>query len=298
VDTAALAIFVHAAETGSLSAAGRLLGLSPTLASRRLAALEEELGVRLMHRTTRSVRPTPDGEAFLAHAQVIVEAEEAGRSSISGARDAVVGVLRVTAPAEFGRVFVAPLLPDLLARHDRLTVELVLTDNVVDIVAAGIDVAVRIARLRDSSLVARKLASNPVLLCASPSYLDRAGPPSSLSDVARHECLMLAEVGHWSFEADGRERQVKVGGRLRTNSIEALREACVAGLGLALLSAWKVEEELRSGELVAVDLPDGWQPAALDVWAVYPSARLLAPKVRVLIDALSHNLPSSLRLPT
>lgn len=289
-----IAVFVLAAETGSLSEAGRRLGLSPTLAGRRLAALEAELGVRLMHRTTRSVRPTPEGEAFLPHAQTIVDAEVAGRASLSSSRVAVSGLLRVTAPAEFGRQFVSPIVAALLSEHSRLRVDLHLSDSIVDIVSAGIDVAVRIARLRDSSLVARRLARNRILLCASPDYLARAGTPRSLTDLGEHECLLMNGDAQWTFGEAGHERRVRVAGRLSANSVEALRESCKAGLGLALLSAWKVAAELDRGTLVAVRLDE--EPQDLGVWAVYPSSRLVPQKVRAFIQALEAKLQADEQL--
>lgn len=294
MDLSQLGIFVLAAETGSLSEAGRRMGLSPTLAGRRLAALEAELGVRLMHRTTRSVRPTADGEAFLPHAQTMVEAEAAARASLSPARATVSGLLRVTAPAEFGRTFVSPVVARLLAEHDQLRIDLQLTDSLVDIVSAGIDVAVRIARLRDSSLVARRLAGNRIVLCAAPAYLARAGTPATIADLSRHDCLLLNGEAQWSFGEGAGERRVRVTGRLSANSIEAVREACEAGLGLALLSAWKVAAELDRGTLAEVPLDAA--PQALGIWAVYPSARLVPPKLRAFVSALEAELRADTRL--
>lgn len=240
--------------------------------------------------------PTSDGEALLPHAQTIMEAGELARESLSTALRDVHGLLRVTAPAEFGRLFVAPLLPRLLAEHPRLRCELLLTDSLVDIVAAGVDVAVRIARLQDSSLVAKKLARNPLVLCAAPDYLARAGAPQAVADLASHECLMLNGADAWTFGSGTGERRVRVKGRLSANSIEAVREACVAGLGLAVLSAWKVGPELATGTLVDVRLEDGLPPQELGIWAVYPSARLVAPKLRTFLEALEDRLRKDERL--
>ncbi len=275
MDTEDLAVFVHAVAAGSLSGAARRLSTTPAAASRRLAALEARLGARLMHRTTRSVTLTGEGEAFLPHAQ----------AALASGREEAAGLLRVTAPANFGRRVVAPLLPPLLASHPDLRVDLLLTDSLVDIVAEGIDTAVRIARLRDSALVARRLAESPVLLCAAPAYLARAGTPRRLADLAEHDCLALGGGGHWTFELGGRPRRVRVSGRFGSNSLEAVREACLGGAGLALFSAWDVAEELERGALVAVEL-DALPPQELAIWAVYPTARLLPPKVRVFVSAL------------
>lgn len=285
MDTEDLAVFVQAAAAGSLSEAARRLSTTPAAASRRLAALEGRLGVRLMHRTTRSVTLTGEGEAFLPHAQAAVEAAAAGRAALASGREEAAGTLRVTAPANFGRKVVAPLVPPLLAAHPELRVELLLTDSVVDIVAEGVDLAVRIARLRDSTLIARKLAESPVLLCAAPAYLARAGTPRRLADLSAHECLTLGGGGHWTFELGGRARQVRVSGRFGSNSLEAVREACLGGAGLALFSAWDIGEELERGALVAVAL-DALPPQELAIWAVYPTARLLPRKVRTFVEAL------------
>ncbi|WP_207477083.1 LysR family transcriptional regulator [Arenibaculum pallidiluteum] len=289
MDTEELAVLVQAAAAGSLSGAARRLGVTPMVASRRLAALERRLGTRLMHRTTRSVSLTPEGETFLPHAQAMLEVEEAARASLTSAGSGVGGLLRVTAPAAFGRKILSPAIPGILAANPGLRIDLELTDSVVDIVAAGIDVAIRIGRLRDSSLIARQLAPNPRTLCAAPSYLARAGTPTRVEDLADHECLVLSGTTSWPFEVQGRPRTVRVGGRFASNSIEALREACLGGFGIALLSTWDVAEEFRAGALVPVAL-DATLPQELTIWAVYPSARLVPPKLRVFVAAVERAL--------
>jgi DNA-binding transcriptional LysR family regulator len=290
MNTDDVAVLVHAASSGSLSAAARRLGLTPMIASRRLASLEREIGTRLLHRTTRSVSLTPEGEAFLPHAQAMLEAMEAAQASLApSATHGANGLLRVTAPAAFGRKVVAPLMPALLEQNPELRVDLELTDSVVDIVSAGIDVAVRIGRLRDSSLIAKKLAPNPRVLCASPAYLERAGTPETLEDLGRHECILLSGTTHWPFEIGGRLKDIRVNGRLSSSSVEAVHAACLGGLGLALLSAWDVVDELRTGALVEVPLSAAL-PQEIAIWAVYPSARLVLPKLRVFIAALDRAL--------
>lgn len=267
MDTQDLAVFVQAAASGSLSEAARRLGITPAAASRRLAALEAYLGARLLHRTTRSVTLTGEGEAFLLHAQAVLDAESAGRAALANGQDEAAGLLRVTAPANFGRKVVAPLVAPLLAAHPKLRVELHLTDSLVDIVAEGMDLAIRIARLRDSALIARKLGESPVLLCAAPAYLARVGTPRHLADLEAHECLALGGGAYWTFELGGKPRQVRVAGRFGSNSLEAVREACLGGAGLALFSAWDVAEELANGTLVSVTL-DAVPPQELAIWAV------------------------------
>src|SRR5271154_5423200 len=178
MDTQAVAVLVTAASAGNLSAAARRLGITPMIATRRLAALERDLGVRLMQRTTRSVSLTPEGEAFLPFAQALVEGEAAGRASLRPAAAGVSGLLRVTASAAFGRKIVAPIIPGLLRDHPDLRIDLELTDSIVDIVATGADLALRIGRLRDNSLIGHRLAPNPRVLCAAPAYLAKHGVPT------------------------------------------------------------------------------------------------------------------------
>jgi DNA-binding transcriptional LysR family regulator len=232
---------------------------------------------------------TPEGEAFLPHAEAMLETEAAGRAILSSGSEGASGLLRVTAPAAFGRKIVAPLIPRLLADNPALRVDLELTDSVVDIVAAGFDVAIRIGQLRDSNLIARRLASNPRVLCAAPAYLHRAGIPQRIEDLAQHECLMLSGATHWPFAVEGRVRPVRVGGRFSCSSVEGLHEACAGGLGLALLSEWDVKDELAGGALVAVPL-DAAVPQEVAIWAVYPTARLVQPKLRAFVAELERAL--------
>lgn len=285
MDTDAVAVLVAAAAAGSLSGAARRLGLTPMIATRRLAALERDLGVRLMQRTTRSVALTPEGEAFLPFAQAVLEGEAAGRASLRAASAGVSGRLRVSTSLAFGRKVVAPLVPRLLADHPELHVDLELTDHVVDLVASGTDLSIRLGLLRDSSMVARRLAPNPRVLCAAPAYVAARGRPETLDDLRGHECLALTANTHWTFETGGRERQVRVQGRFTANSIEALHQAALGGAGIALLSAWNVGDDLAAGTLVRIDLA-GAVPQEWAVWAVYPSARMVLPKLRTFVSAL------------
>jgi DNA-binding transcriptional LysR family regulator len=201
-------------------------------------------------------------------------------------------LLRVAAPAAFGRKLVAPLVPALLAANPDLRIDLELTDAVIDIAGAGIDLAIRIGRLRDSSLIARRLAPNARILCAAPAYLAQAGTPHDLGDLARHECLTLSGNDRWPFDINGKRRDVRVSGRFSSGSIEALHQACFGGAGLALLSAWDVAEELRSGALIAITLNTA-APQEQAIWAVYPSARLVPPKLRVFVAALETRLAAT-----
>ncbi|MBM9401132.1 LysR family transcriptional regulator [Gluconacetobacter azotocaptans] len=283
-----LALLVEAARAGSLAAAARRLGISPMVATRRLAALEEDLGVRLMHRTTRSIALTPEGEAFMPHAQALLEEAAMARASVKSVGNGVSGVLRITASFPFGRKILGPLIADLMRANPDLRVDLLLTDSIVDIVAQGVDVAVRIAVLQENGLIAKRVGESPRGLFAAPSYLAEQGVPRTVADLARHQCLLITGASHWDFSRSS-SRRVKASGRFTASSVDALHQACLSGLGIANLSEWYVQDELQQGLLVPVELSDG-RPEPLSVWAVYPTTRLVAPKVRAFVSALAAQL--------
>jgi DNA-binding transcriptional LysR family regulator len=289
MELADLAIFVEAVRVGSLAGAARRLGVNAMAASRRLAALEAELGVRLVHRTTRSLSPTADGEAFLPHAQAMLDEQASALEALRPTGMGLSGQLRVTASAAFGRKVVAPMIVPFMRDNPNLHVDLLLTDDQLDIVGQGIDVAVRIAKLRDNHLVARRLADNPRLLCASPAYVDAHGAPRTLAELAGHHCLTATGTSHWTLVRNGKALRHKVAGRFTASSIEALHEACVGGLGIANISTWNVESDLRDGRLQHIALDDA-EPEPLAIWAVYPSARMIPRKVRAFVDALERML--------
>jgi len=285
MDTEAVAVLVATAGAGSLSGAARRLGLTPMAASRRLAALERDLGVRLIHRTTRALALTPEGEAFLPYARALVEEAAAARAALRAPGGGAAGLLRVSASVSFGRKIIAPLVPGLLRAHPDLRIELSLSDQLVDIVSAGIDLAIRIARLRDNRLIAHRLAPSPRLLCAAPSYLAERGTPRCLADLAGHDCLTLTAAPVWTFFEAREERRVRGNGRFSANTIEGLLAACRAGAGILLVAEWNVRDDLRDGTLQAITLADARQED-LSIWAVYPTTRLVPPKVRVFLAAL------------
>jgi DNA-binding transcriptional LysR family regulator len=192
-----LRIFLAVSSAGSLSAAARQLNLGPMQVSRRIAVLEQELGVRLFHRTTRSVALTAEGEAFFPYANTMSEAEESARGALSPAPATASGTLKLTAPSVFGQTIILPFLPALLERHPDLRIDLDLSDRVLDIVGQGLDLALRIATLEDSELVARRIAGNPRIICAAPDYLRRYGVPARLADLDDHQCIVLHSVPRW-----------------------------------------------------------------------------------------------------
>jgi DNA-binding transcriptional LysR family regulator len=284
-----ITLFLRVVETGSISAAARTLGLSVAVASQRLKRLEQGLGVRLLHRTTRRLHPTPEGLALVERGGPLVEEFEALGASLREAGSEVAGDLRVTMGATFGRMYVSPLLPAFMAEHPLVRLIVHLSDQTVDLVGDGFDLAIRIGELGDSSLVSRRIATNRRIVCASPGYLARRGTPAEPQDLARHDCLLLFDShrrrDHWEFtDAHGLSTQVRVSCRLESTLGELLRDAAVAGEGIALFSYWHVAQDLRSGRLQEV-LP-GWRLRETGIHAVMPQRRFVPPRVRAFVDFL------------
>lgn len=286
-------VFITAVSGGSLSEAARRLGIPAMLATRRLASLEATLGVRLLHRTTRSLSLTPEGETFLPFAQALIENEEEARARLRTDSHGAAGLLRVSVPVAFGAKIVAPLIPALLDDNPELRIAIDMNDGLPDLVSQGIDLAIRIGRLRDSSLIAQKLSDNPRSLVAAPSYLARHGYPEQLADLARHACLPLAGATHWTFAtADGEAHIRLAASRYSSTSIVGCHATCVAGGGIALLSDWNVGDDVQAGRLTRLSFP-GVAPEAIAIWAVYPTTRLVLPKVKVFIAALRKALTAT-----
>lgn len=280
-----LDIFARVVTAKGMSAAGRELGLSPAVISKRIRRLEEALGVRLLQRTTRQIALTEAGQGFYARVVSILASVEDAQAWVASGAAAARGLLRVSAPTSFGRMHVAPHLGPFLDAHPGVRIDLVLSDSFVDLVAGGFDLAIRIGELPDSSLVAKRLAPNHRVLCASPAYLARHGMPEAIGDLARHT-LVTHNADHWRLEGPQGVETVRVEGRLRTNSSEVVREAALAGLGIALRSTWDVGPDLKAGRLVHV-LPEWTGGRRIAVHAVYPSRRHLEQKVRVFIAHLT-----------
>ena len=280
-----LKLFVRVATTNNISLAGREIGISPAVASTHINKLEELLGVRLVHRTTRKVSLTEEGLAFLPHAEEVLASVAAAKASVGGGRMVPRGTLKVTAPASFGRMHLVPKLKSFLLQYPEISIDLRLTDTIVDLVEGGYDVAIRNADLSDSTLIARKLAPDRRILTASPHYLEHFGEPHSPYDLMNHQCLNLVGIDSWGFDTPEGPYSVRTKGRLRTDNGEALRDSCINGLGIAISSTWSVYEHVRRGHLVQV-LHDYDLVSKTALWAVYPSSRLLAQKVRAFIDYL------------
>jgi DNA-binding transcriptional LysR family regulator len=285
-----MAIFSRVVAAGSLSAAARDLGISPALVSRRLAALEARLGVRLVNRTTRSLHLTVEGARYYESCtRVLAEIDEAD-AEVSAGRVEPQGALKVALPASFGHQHVAPLVPRFAALFPKVQLALSLSDRSVNVMEEGLDLAVVIAQLADSSLAARKLAPNRRVVCASPAYLAAQGTPRAPEDLARHNCLVTSEfVSTWEYkDPHGAAGSVRVQGRYACDNWEVLREWALAGLGIALKSTWDVHRQLDDGSLVAL-LPGYTFHSDVAIYAVYPHRRLLPAKTRVFIEFLAES---------
>jgi DNA-binding transcriptional LysR family regulator len=289
MDLADVALFRAIASVGSLSAAARQMGTTPMLVSRRLASLEAELGVRLFHRTTRSLSLTPEGEAFLPHAVTLMDARDSALDSISSGGSGLSGVLKITAPNVIGHSVVVPVVAALIADNPALRVDLTLSDGVVDIATAGLDVAVRVAVMKPSDMIATKVANNPFTLIASPAYVARFGEPVTTDDLISHPCIKLHAMDNWPFTRGGEMHRVRINGPLSVSTVDAVRAACIAGVGLAMLTYADVHEQIERGELKRIVLTDV-KALEVGIWAVYPTRTHMPARVRAFIDALRDRL--------
>jgi DNA-binding transcriptional LysR family regulator len=283
--------FVAVATKGSLTAAAHAEGVAPAVIGRRIDALEERLGVKLLVRTTRRITLTHEGSAFLEDCQRIIADLANAEASVSEGGVKASGHLRLTAPAGFGRRHVAPLVPRFVGLHPDVSVSLNLSDRVVDIVNEGFDCAVRVGDLPDSSLVSVRLADNRRLCVAAPAYLKRAGTPAQPSELARHRCLTLSsdasQTRGWAFTVGGQVTHFRPGGPLDCSDGQVLHDWCVQGLGIAWRSTWEVEHEIAEGRLAAV-LEDFAAPPN-GVYAVFPQRKHLPLRVRLWIDYLKQS---------
>lgn len=281
-----LEVFVRVIAAGSMSTAARDLGLSPAVVSKRIKRLEDKLGTRLLQRTTRQISLTEAGQGFHERVLTVLGGLEEAEAFASGRSSEVNGTLKISASTSFGRMHVAPHLKPFMEAHPDLAIHLVLSDDFTDIVGGGFDLAIRIAELNDSSLVARRLAPVRRVLCAAPSYLSEYGTPETLDDLKKHRCLPAHNHESWRLEGPNGPVTLRPEGMLITNSSEVLREAVIAGLGIALRSTWDVGAELKSGKLVQV-LPQYESSRNVALSAVYPSRQFLPAKVRLFIDYLA-----------
>lgn len=279
--------FVAVAETGSFTQAAKRLVTSVANVSRRIALLEERLGVKLLLRTTRKVSLTEAGQVYYQQCRALLEGLEQAELTVTQMQQTPRGKLKVTAPVTYGEQKIAPLLNDFLLQHPKLELELVLTNQKLDLIEQGVDVAVRLGQLDDSSFIARRLSNRHLYVCATPDYLAQCGTPHTLSELTKHSCL-VGTYDHWRFKENQQSRSIRVKGRLSCSSGVVLLDAVLKGMGLAQLPDYYVEEHLLSGRLVEA-LPS-YRDDREGVWALYPQNRHLSPKVRLLVDYLAQHL--------
>jgi DNA-binding transcriptional LysR family regulator len=287
-------VFSTVVEAGSFVAAAESLGMSKAAVSRYVSELEQRLGVRLIHRTTRKLSLTPEGEVFLARCQDILSSIDASEAEISTRSVTVSGLLKVSVPVSFGIRHMAPLWHEFLDKHPQVNLDVQLADRVIDLVDEGFDLAVRIARLPDSSLISRQIASTRLVLCAAPNYLERKGIPKHPSELVEHDVVsysLLATGDQWHFEGPEGPISVKVRPRMWSNNGDSCIASCVQGAGIQLQPTFLIEQELRRGALIEI-LPQ-FRAANLGIYAVYPTRKFVLPKVKALVEFLDARLAAA-----
>lgn len=284
-----MAFFVLLARHANLSATARALDLTPPAVTKRLALMEQRLGVRLVHRTTRRVSLTSEGETYLAHAAQILADIEEMEDRVASSRTAPRGLLRVNATLGFGRTAIAPLVSRFAKKFPDVSVQLQLTDRPIDLVEEAFDIGIRFGELPDTRLAARRMLSNRRFLCASPAYLKKHGAPQSPADLARHACILHRQnddaYGSWRLTKGRKTETVKVRGALSSNDGDVVLGWALDGHGILIRSEWDVARHLEAGRLQAV-LPD-YQPPSADLYVYYPSRRNMPARVRGFIDFLA-----------
>jgi DNA-binding transcriptional LysR family regulator len=287
-----LEVFVQVVNSGNFAKAAVVLDINPSAISRRISHLEDQLGVRLFHRTTRSLSLTEVGERYFTRClRILADLEEADREAKQHS-EAPQGILHVSCSTLFAHQYLLTQMPEFLTQYPHLKVQLELTDDLIDVVGESIDVAIRVGELVDSSLITRRLVSDRRILCAAPEYCDRYGMPQSPDDLATHNCLALnaykTTLNQWRFRDSSGLRDISVTGNFTVNSGVALYAAVLAGLGIARASKFLVDRALRSGQLIQI-LPEYEGDNEVGIYAIFPSSRYLLPKVQCFIEFLINN---------
>lgn len=279
--------FVKVAETESFTRAAKGLSVSTAHVSRQISALEERLHIKLFYRTTRKVSLTQEGGVFYHHCRSVLDGLDDAERAVTNLQSRPQGKIRLTAPVTYAERKILPLLNNFLEQYADVEITANLTNQQLDLIEDGYDIAIRLGKLADSALIARKLSERTNYVCASPAYLERCGSPHSLSELAQHNCL-LGTLDHWRFNVAGRQKQIRVRGNLTYNSGSGLLDAALKGLGLVQLPDYYVRSHIDRGRLVSV--LDEYIEHGEGVWAVYPHNRHLSPKIRLLVDYLVQNI--------
>ena len=281
--------FVAVAEAESFTKAAQRLGISTAQVSRQISALEARLATKLFHRTTRKVSTTEVGRVYYQHCRQVLDGLDEAERAITNLQSSPRGLLKITAPVTYGEMTIAPLVNDFIAMYPELEVKINLTNQKIDLIDEGYDLAIRLGQLEDSSMMAKRLSSRTQHVCASPSYLSTFGIPHSLSELDQHNCL-LGTMDYWRFEENGKTRNVRVKGTVSCNSGHALVDAAIKGIGIIQLPDYYLHPYIEEGQLVPL-LEQNRSPEE-GIWALYPHNRHLSPKVRMLLDYLSQALTS------
>ncbi len=280
-----LEIFAKVVTAGSMSAAGRELDLSPAVVSKRISHLEARLGTRLFHRTTRQLQLTETGRGFYERVVQILATVQEAEAFVHSGHERAGGSLKITAPTGFSRMHIAPYLGKFMKQYPDLSIELIATDHILDIVRENINVAIRISELDNSSMVAKKLASCRRLFCASPDYLKEHGTPKSLGDLSKHKVL-AENNAPWRVQGPEGVLSLKLSGDIKTNSSEIVHQAVLAGCGISLRSTWEVRDDLIAKRLIPI-LPQYREAPGVAVYAVYPDKQFVPTRLRIFIDFLA-----------
>ena len=282
--------FVAVAEAESFTTAASRLGISTAQVSRQIGALESRLGVKLFYRTTRKVSITETGQIYYNHCRQVLDGLAEAERAITDLHQTPKGRLNLTAPVTFGEKRIAPLVNEFVARYPQLEVNLVLSNQMLDLVAESYDLAIRLGELDDSTMMAKRLAPRTHHVCASPDYLAAHGAPYTLSELDQHNCLQ-GTLDTWRFQENGKSRHIRVKGNIRCNSGWSLVDAALKGIGIIQLPDYYVQAELEAGRLVSI--LGNYRAPDDGIWAIYPHNRHLSPKVRLLLEHLSEGLGKS-----
>ncbi|OUR61561.1 LysR family transcriptional regulator [Colwellia sp. 39_35_sub15_T18] len=279
--------FVFVAENESFTQASKKLAISTAQVSRQISALEKRLNIKLLYRTTRKVTLTEEGRVFYQHCRSVLDGLDAAERAITNLQSKPQGKIKLTAPVAYGEQQILPLVNNFIKQYSDVEVSAYLSNRQIDLVEEGYDLAIRLGKLSDSTMMAKKLGKRTSYVCASPDYLSKHGVPHSLSELNKHSCL-LGTIGYWHFRDSGREKSIRVTGRLRYNSGYSLIDAALKGLGIVQLPDYYVQQHIQSGELVT--LLDSYRAPDEGIWALYPQNRHLSPKIRLLVDYLAEQL--------
>ena len=283
--------FVYVAEHESFTRAAKELGISTAQVSRQISALEKRLNIKLLYRTTRKVSLTEEGRVFYQHCRSVLDGLDAAEQAVSNLQSKPQGRIKLTAPVTYGEQQLLPLINDFMVQYSDIEVTAFLSNQKIDLIDGGYDLAIRIGQLSDSTMMAKKLSRRTNFVCAAPTYLEKYGTPRSLSDLSQHNCL-LGTRDYWHFIENGKnadkEKNLRVSGTVQYNSGHSLVDAALKGLGIVQLPDYYVQQYLASGELVS--LLDNYREPEESIWAIYPHNRHLSPKIRLLVDYLAEHL--------